>query len=136
MKKYNIIILILLFFVSCYNRIGDKVYLEFCDDGFKLHINKKCSDINKKHLIKYMDVKDWADEYSENKDYIFFCTKCVSDENADYLNGLLKDNPDTIIATTHGRRDDLYMNLRDAGIGEDVIGTEDDFYNFISPDFQ
>lgn len=83
-----------------------------------------------------MDVKDWADEYSENKDYIFFCTKCVSDENADYLNGLLKDNPDTIIATTHGRRDDLYMNLRDAGIGEDVIGTEDDFYNFISPDFQ
>lgn len=29
-------------------------------------------------------------------------------------------------------RDDLYMNLRDAGIGEDVIGTQQDFKNFVT----
>lgn len=42
-----------------------------------------------------MDVKDWADEYSENKDYIFFCTQCVSDENADILNSMLTNDTDT-----------------------------------------
>lgn len=29
-------------------------------------------------------------------------------------------------------RDDLYLNLRDAGVGEDVIGTQQDFKNFVT----
>lgn len=134
MKKITILFLILCLNISCKNNnIGDKVYIEIWRNSMKLHIDRNCHDINKNHMVEYVNVTDL---YKKYKIYsvIPFCTNCVSDDDADKLSELcyrktfLKKHK----AKGQDRRDILYKNLRDAGIGEDLIGTQQDFKDFVS----
>lgn len=78
--------------VSCNkDGMGDKVYLEIWRGGYKLHVNKNCHGISKNHMVEFINKENLADTY-EKYDFLplSLCTKCVSDEDADKISTIIR----------------------------------------------
>lgn len=111
--------------ISCSShKIGDKVYLEIWNRGTKLHIDKHCKNISKNHMVDFIDLRELANSHHEG-DFISLCPECVSDDDADFLKGLMKNKPDTIISDNVHK---LYQEL----FNEYDLGTEENFRQSLS----
>lgn len=77
--------------LSCDNKIGENVYVEVWNEGYKLHIDKQCENISKNHMVEFVKTKDLVDKYARTP-LLSLCPKCVSDENADKLKSFIENN--------------------------------------------
>ena len=94
MGRY-LICMLLAVITSCNNsNVGENVYIEVWNGGYKLHIDKQCDNISKNHMVEFIKVDDWTEEHTKN-DFISLCPKCVSDKDADILKSLITNEPDT-----------------------------------------
>lgn len=94
MKRICILFFVTISLLSCDNKIGENVYVEVWNEGYKLHIDKQCDNIYKNHMVEFVKTKDLADKYARTP-LLSLCPKCVSDENADKLKSFIENHPDT-----------------------------------------
>ena len=119
MKKIAFLLILCLLSACKSNKIREHLYVEIWRSGMKVHVDKHCNNISKEHMVRFIKINDFTKEY-KNSPFISFCTECVSDENADYLNGIIKNKCDTIINDNIHK---LYQEL----FNEYDLGTEEDF---------
>lgn len=93
MKKNLLFIIIIAFLFSCQEyKLGNKVYMEVWGGNYyRIHTSKDCSYINKDRMMLYLKFEELRNILA-NRDRIFYCPNCVSDENADKISGIVFKN--------------------------------------------
>jgi len=94
--KHLLYIIISASMLSCSSsHVGKYVYLEVWRSGCRLHVDRHCSNFGKNGQVQYIKTDDLKDSRS-------FCPKCVSDEDAELLEGLMQQNDTTSYPDIYG----------------------------------
>ena len=84
--------------------------MEHWESGQRLHIDRHCKNFANKSQVFYIDtaeIKTWE------MPSLPLCPRCVSDENANYLNGLLQNSSNAVDTTDKIKT--LYNQLKNDG---------------------
>lgn len=101
--KHLLYIIVCTSLLSCASsHIGKYVYYEVWRSGCRLHVDRDCPNFGKNGVVQYI-------ETASLKDCPSFCPKCVSDEDAAYLNDIMCHNSDSIgYSDTYGESSSDY----------------------------
>lgn len=71
-----------------HSHVGKYVYFEVWRSGYRLHVDRDCPNFGKNGQVQYIETARLKDCWS-------FCPKCVTDDDAEYLEGIMRNNGDT-----------------------------------------